>query len=133
MNHRWTRSLAVGLGLGATVALPMVAWAQDASQSSAAAASGDSGNTAWMLVSSALVLLMTPGLALFYGGMVRKKNVLATLMYSHFALALVTVQWVVIGYSLAFGKTHAGLIGGLDFLVLKDVVGTLKGSVPHLA
>jgi len=79
----------------------------------------DSGDTAWMLVSAALVLLMTPGLALFYGGMVRRKNVLATLMYSHFALALVTVQWVVFGYSLTFGPTHGGLIGGFDFVLLK--------------
>jgi Amt family ammonium transporter len=85
-----------------------------------------------MLMSAALVLLMTPGLALFYGGMVRRKNVLATLMYSHFALALVTIQWVVFGYSLAFGKTHGGLIGGADYLLLDGVVGTVKGSVPAL-
>jgi Amt family ammonium transporter len=93
----------------------------------------DSGDTAWMLVSAALVLLMTPGLALFYGGMVRRKNVLATLMYSHFALALVTVQWVVFGYSLTFGPTHGGLIGGFDFVLLKGMLTGLKGSVPALA
>jgi Amt family ammonium transporter len=93
----------------------------------------DSGDTAWMLVSAALVLLMTPGLALFYGGMVRRKNVLATLMYSHFALALVTVQWVVFGYSLTFGPTHGGLIGGFDFVLLKGMLSGLKGSVPALA
>jgi ammonium transporter, Amt family len=86
-----------------------------------------------MLVSAALVLLMTPGLALFYGGMVRRKNVLATLMYSHFALALVTVQWVVFGYSLTFGPTHGGLIGGFDFVLLKGMLSGLKGSVPALA
>jgi ammonium transporter, Amt family len=93
----------------------------------------DSGDTAWMLISSALVLLMTPGLALFYGGMVRKKNVLSTFMYSFIALAIVTVQWVAFGYSLAFGKTHGGLIGGFDYVFLNGVVDGPRGSVPHLA
>ncbi|RMF25006.1 MAG: ammonium transporter [Deltaproteobacteria bacterium] len=82
------------------------------------------GDTAWVLVSSALVLLMTPGLALFYGGMVRSKNLLATLMHSFFAMGLVTVQWVVIGYSLAFAPGNA-LVGGLDFAFLHGV-----GSAP---
>src|SRR5436305_29785 len=62
----------------------------------------DTGDTAWMLVASALVLLMTPGLALFYGGMVRAKNVLNMLMQSFIAMSIVTVAWVVVGYSLAF-------------------------------
>ncbi|ATB42987.1 ammonia channel protein [Cystobacter fuscus] len=92
----------------------------------------NSGDTAWMLVASALVLLMTPGLALFYGGMVRRKNVLATFMYSFFALALVTVQWVLFGYSLAFGKSHGGFIGGFDYLLLNNVSLEPKGSIPHL-
>jgi Amt family ammonium transporter len=92
----------------------------------------DTGDTAWMLISSALVLLMTPGLALFYGGMVRKKNVLATFMYSHFALALVTVQWICFGYSLAFGKSIGGYIGGGEYVFLNGVVGQLKGTIPHL-
>ncbi|MDQ3263454.1 MAG: ammonium transporter [Myxococcota bacterium] len=86
-----------------------------------------------MLMSSALVLLMTPGLALFYGGMVRTKNVLNTLMYSHFALALITIQWVVVGYSLAFGKTHWGLIGGFEYVMLDGLWDDLKGSIPTLA
>src|SRR5262245_65842782 len=81
----------------------------------------DSGDTAWLLVSTALVLLMTPGLALFYGGMVRTKNVLSTFMHSFFALGLVTLQWIVIGYSLAFGVDHSGLIGGLDHAFLRGV------------
>src|SRR3989442_6223101 len=93
----------------------------------------NSGDTAWMLIASALVVLMTPGLALFYGGMVRKKNVLSTFMYSFFALAAVTVQWVVFGYSLAFGPSHGGLIGGFDYLFLRGVVEGGHGSVPHLA
>lgn len=79
----------------------------------------DSGNTAWMLASSALVMLMTPGLALFYGGMVRRKNVLGTLMQSFAALGLVSILWAVLGYSLAFGTSTGGLIGGLDFLGLR--------------
>lgn len=110
----------------AVALIPFAAHAQ------AAETAVNSGDTAWMLIASALVLLMTPGLALFYGGMVRKKNVLATFMYSHFALALVTIQWVLFGYSVAFGQTHGGLIGGLEYLLLDGVVGTTKGSVPHL-
>ena len=78
----------------------------------------DTGDTAWLLVSSALVLLMTPGLALFYGGMVRRKNVLSTLMQCLRAARIITVQWVLVGYSLAFGRTHGGLIGGLDYVGL---------------
>ncbi|MCG3180333.1 MAG: Ammonia channel [Phycisphaerae bacterium] len=71
----------------------------------------DSGDTAWMLTSSARVLLMVPGLALFYGGMVRRKNVLTTMMHSFIAMALIGVQWILIGYALAFGADHFGLIG----------------------
>src|SRR5512141_2824525 len=81
----------------------------------------DTGNTAWMLLSTALVMLMTPGLALFYGGMVRRKNVLATIMQSFLALGLISLQWVLFGYSLAFGPDHAHLIGGLDWIGLKGV------------
>ncbi|MBI1944157.1 MAG: ammonium transporter [Deltaproteobacteria bacterium] len=71
----------------------------------------DSGSTAWMLTSSALVLLMVPGLALFYGGMVRKKNILATMMHSFVAMAVIGVQWVLVGYCLSFGQSKGGLIG----------------------
>jgi ammonium transporter, Amt family len=81
----------------------------------------DTGDTAWILASSALVMFMTPGLAFFYGGLVRVKNVLATIMQSFIALALVTVLWVLIGYTLAFGPDKAGLIGGLDFIGLRNV------------
>jgi len=95
----------------------------------------NTGDTAWLLVCTALVMLMTPGLALFYGGMVQKKNVLSTFMHSFFALGLVSVQWAVIGYSLAFGQTHGGLIGGLDFSGLRHVGIDVKDGthVPHLA
>lgn len=81
----------------------------------------DTGDTAWMLASAALVLLMTPGLALFYGGMVRTKNALGTIMQSMMMLALVTVQWVLFGYTLAFGPDQGGLIGGLAWLGLNGV------------
>ena len=95
----------------------------------------DPGDTAWLLVSTALVMLMTPGLALFYGGMVQRKNVLSTLMHSFFALGLVSLQWALFGYSLAFAPTHGGLIGGLDFALLRDVgLGPRDASstVPHI-
>lgn len=86
----------------------------------------DTGDTAFVLISAALVLLMTPGLALFYGGMVRKKNVLSTIMHSLVIMGLVSLQWVLFGYSLAFGHDHAGLIGGLNWLGLNGV-----GPVPN--
>src|SRR5438876_5454765 len=87
-----------------------------------AAAKIDSGDTAWLLTSSALVLLMTaPGLALFYGGMVRQKNALATIMQSFIILALISVQWVLWGYSLAFGPDKGGIVGGLEWLGLAGV------------
>lgn len=81
----------------------------------------NTGDTAFMLVSAALVMFMIPGLALFYGGMVRNKNVLGTLMQSFFTLAIVTVVWVTVGYTLAFGPDIAGLIGGLKWLGLAGV------------
>jgi ammonium transporter, Amt family len=83
----------------------------------------DSGDTAWMLASTALVMIMLPGLALFYGGLVRAKNVLSTVMHSFFGLALVSIVWVVIGFSLAFGPdvNGLGLIGGLDYALFNGV------------
>ena len=93
------------------------------------------GDNAWMLVCSALVLMMTgPGLALFYGGLVRRKNVLATMMQSFIMMAVVTVLWAIVGYSLAFAK-GSPFIGGLDFLFLNGV-GTAPSAyaatIPHL-
>ena len=82
----------------------------------------DSGDTAWVLMSSALVLLMTaPGLALFYGGMVRQKNALGTLMQSFIIMAVISIQWVLWGYSVAFGPDRGGIIGGLDWIGLRGV------------
>ncbi len=111
----WRRALgALALG-GALLSIPGSALAQGD-----APAKIDTGDTAWMLVSAALVLLMTPGLALFYGGMVRAKNVLNMLMQSFIAIALVTVLWVVCGYSLSFAKGNP-VIGGLQWLGLGGV------------
>ena len=97
----------------------------------------DSGNTAWLLISSALVMLMTPGVAFFYGGMVRRKNLLSTIMMSFVCLALVGLIWVIYGYSLAFGNDTAGIIGGLNYLGLSGVgleaSDTYATTVPHLA
>jgi ammonium transporter, Amt family len=97
----------------------------------------DSGDTAYVLICSALVMLMTPGLALFYGGMVRAKNVLGTVMQSFFALGLVSVLWVLVAYSLAFGPDKGHLIGGLDYLGFKGVGQApnpdLAPTIPHLA
>jgi Amt family ammonium transporter len=83
----------------------------------------DSGNTAWLIVATAMVMVMLPGLALFYGGLVRRKNVLSTIMHSFFGLALVSVVWVLVGFSLAFGTDVGGLglIGGLDFAGFMNV------------
>ena len=99
--------------------------------STALAAEGpDTGDTAWMLVSSALVLVMLPGLALFYGGMVRSKNVLSTSMHTFAAMAIIGVQWIAFGYSLAFGGSGA-LIGGLDHLFLNGITpDSLTGTIP---
>jgi len=112
-------------------ALASLAAAQDGSQ-----AQIDTGDTGWMLTSAALVLLMTPGLALFYGGMARSKNVLGTLMHSFFIIALVSVQWLVVGYTLAFGSDIGSLIGGFDHLFLAGVgqqPAPLAPTIPGLA
>jgi Amt family ammonium transporter len=90
----------------------------------------DTGSTAWMLISAAMVLLMTPALALFYAGMVRSKNVLSSTMHSLFAMGLVSIIWAVIGYTLAFGKDAGGLglIGSLQHLGLDGVLGAVTGT-----
>ena len=109
--------VAAGLG-GLLTAVP--AWAQTG-------LTMNSGDTAWMLASTALVLVMiVPGLALFYGGLVRSKNVLSTVMHSFIVLCLVSVIWVLFGYSLAFGPDRGGVIGSLDWAGLSGV-----GAQPH--
>jgi Amt family ammonium transporter len=108
MRNRLRRALIAGL---MTAALPGVAAAAED-------APIDSGDTAWLLVATALVMVMLPGLALFYGGLVRRKNVLSTIMHSFFGLAIVSVVWVLVGFSIAFAPdaTGTGLFGGLDYV-----------------
>ena len=111
------RSRLVALGaLVASLAAPPAAAAADGSEL-------NSGDTAWLLMATALVMIMLPGLALFYGGLVRRKNVLSTIMQSFFGLALVSVVWVLVGFSIAFGPDVAGLglIGGVDFVGFANV------------
>ncbi len=95
------------------------------------------GDTAWILMSSALVMLMVPGLALFYGGMVRRKNVLSTIMMSFSMLGLVGILWVLYGYTLSFGPDLGGVIGKLDWIGLRSVgqaaSDVYASTVPHLA
>jgi Amt family ammonium transporter len=93
----------------------------------------DTGDTAWLLVSCAFVLLMTPALALFYGGMVRRKNVLSTIMHSMVAIPILSLKWALFGYSLAFGPSKWGIIGGLDFAGLHGLAFQAHGTVPALA
>ncbi|MHB8827950.1 MAG: ammonium transporter [Syntrophales bacterium] len=88
----------------------------------------NSGDTAWLLVCCSLVLLMTPALALFYGGMVRRKNVLSTLTLSYIFMALIGIQWILYGYSISFGEDIQGLIGGLNFTGFRGV-----GALPNAA
>jgi len=136
------RNLFVAMCLGAALLGPVMGWAQEAAappaETQAAAQeeapATDTGDTAWLLTSSALVLLMTPGLALFYGGMVRRKNVLGTIMHSFILIAWVSVIWALYGYSLAF---HPGTFwGGFDWALLRgvgaapDPIG-YAGTVPH--
>jgi len=108
----------------------LVALAADPAHAQEAAVAVDTGDTAWMLVSTAMVMLMTPGLALFYGGMVRRKNVLSTAMYSFIALGVITIQWTLFGYTLAFGPDIGSVIGGLSMLGLAGVGGEAQGTIP---
>ncbi|HUR25779.1 MAG TPA: ammonium transporter [Candidatus Thermoplasmatota archaeon] len=127
------RTLARSAPILAFLAVPSVV-AQDAAASTSTLSAGD---TAWLLTASALVMLMVPGLALFYGGMVRHKNILSTLLQCFLILALVSIQFAVIGYTLAFGPDVGGIIGGLDFAFLHGIgpndAAPLAPAVPHLA
>ncbi|HEU0235116.1 MAG TPA: ammonium transporter [Candidatus Limnocylindrales bacterium] len=113
MRKRFASALAAAAALAAIPASALAAEEPVA----------DSGDTAWLLVSTALVMVMLPGLALFYGGLVRRKNVLSTIMHSFFGLAIVSVVWVLVGFSLAFAPdvNGMGLIGGLDFVGFMNV------------
>lgn len=126
-HNRWGRLLGMGVG---GMLWPPAVWAQETTKISA-------GDTAWVLTSAALVLMMVaPGLALFYGGLVRRKNVLGTLMHSFILLALISIQWVLWGYTLAFGPDIAGLFGSLELCGLRGVgvePSPYAPTIPHLA
>lgn len=124
MERLMVRMPAVGLVAGMallSLLMPRVALADGSARI-------DSGDTAWVMASSALVMLMTPGLGLFYAGMVRRKNVLSTILQSFIMVGLVGVLWVLYGYSLAFGKDHWGIIGSLQWIGLRGV-----GAAPNPA
>jgi Amt family ammonium transporter len=91
----------------------------------------NSGDTAWVLASAALVLFMTPGLAIFYGGMVRAKSALNMMMMSFAAIGVTTIIWVLYGYSLAFGKSQGGFIGNLDYIGLSNTLDQVTGAEGH--
>ena len=149
MNGSRSRLKLGGLIAGVALAAATSSWAQDAAATTTAAAATvtaavtapaapvvNSGDTAWMLISTALVLLMSiPGLALFYGGLVRRKNVLSVLMQCFFLVCLITVQWVVFGYSISFGPDIKGFIGSLDWCMLNGVGAEpnadYAGTIPH--
>jgi Amt family ammonium transporter len=123
------RDIATGLGVAGAAYLPLAAWAADEKPKF------DTGDTAWMLTATVLVLMMTvPGLALFYGGMVRKMNVLATVMQSFAVTCLVTVLWMIISYSLAF-TPGSPFIGGLSRFMLNgmgvDAINDLAKTIPE--
>ncbi|ABZ83814.1 ammonium transporter [Heliomicrobium modesticaldum Ice1] len=105
----------------AAAATDVAATTEAPAAAAAEAPKADTGDTAFIIISAALVMLMTPGLALFYGGMVRKKNVLSTMMHSFIIICLVSVIWVLYGYSLAFGTDINGMIGSLDFALFNNV------------
>ncbi|HIJ91163.1 MAG: ammonium transporter [Desulfobulbaceae bacterium] len=123
MHHRFLSIPSTGL---AFALLPGLALAGDGQCI-------DSGTTAWMLISTALVLLMIPGLAMFYGGLVRTKNVLSTMMHSFVSMAIIGVLWVVCGYSLTFGKSiFGGIIGwNPDYFMLSGIDETISNGVPE--
>jgi Amt family ammonium transporter len=123
---------AVILGL---VLLCQGAFAGEKAAVAPAKAAIDTGDMSWLLISTALVMLMTPGLAFFYGGLVRRKNMLSILMQCFMVLCIVSIQWVLFGYSLSFGPDKGSVIGGLEWFLLKGVGtepnATYAGTVPH--
>jgi len=133
-SGRWMGCCLAVLGL-----IPGVVLAADevSMTTSSVMAPGISGaDTVWVLLGAALVMLMTPGLAFFYGGLVRRKNVLSILMQCFMMLCVISLQWVFCGYSLAFGPDLAGIVGSLDWVGLKDVgmgPSLYSATVPHTA
>ncbi len=141
-SRSWISRFGPMIALTLAVAAPAMLFAQSPETApapaptpeaapAAAAAAINAADTAWILVSSALVLLMTPALAFFYGGLTRSKNMLNTMMMSFIALGVVTIVWALAGYSLAYGAGNAW-IGDLSFLGMKGVDGSANGTLPHV-
>ncbi|PKM76386.1 MAG: ammonia channel protein [Firmicutes bacterium HGW-Firmicutes-15] len=128
MKTKWGWLISIAIMLVSVLGLPAMAWAADEPAIS-------SGDTSFMIICTALVMIMTPGLALFYGGMVRRKNVLSIMLQCFAAMALVSVQWVLIGYTLGFGADINGLVGNFQWLGLSGVGGApnvdYAGTIPH--
>ena len=125
-NRIWAAFLAITPALALAQSIPPATEARIANLEGAVKSAQSAGDNAWMLVSAALVLMMTgPGLALFYAGLVRRKNVLGTMMHSFSLMAVVTVVWAIVGYSLAFGE-GLPVIGDLRYMFLNGV-----GSAPN--
>ncbi len=118
------------LALFIILCMPVMAFAEGAP-------AVDSGDTTFVMIAAALVFFMTPGLALFYGGMVRKKNVLNTMMNSFIIIGLISLQWIIVGYTIAFGPDKFGIFGGFDFLGFNGVGAApnadYAGTIPHAA
>ncbi len=134
LHLRTTGLIGLGITIGG-LALPAVVWAEETAAAAAPApAKIDGADTAFMLICSALVMVMTPGLGFFYGGMTRRKNVLATFQQSFIMLGVISLQWVLFGYSLAFGPDHGHVIGGLEWAGLQGVGMTpseYAPTIPH--
>ncbi len=131
LRTMWVTGLLGALGC---LLLPIGAWAEETAAAAPPPPAISGADTAFMLICAALVMVMTPGLGLFYGGMVRRKNVLATFQQSFIMLGVIALQWVLFGYSLAFGPDHYGLIGGLDWVGLRGVGMTpseYAPTIPH--
>ncbi len=128
MKTKWRWLYTITTLLMVMFGLPIIAAGADAPVI-------DTGDTAFIMISTALVMIMTPGLALFYGGMVRKKNVLGTIMQSFACMALVSVQWVLIGYTIGFGPDINHLIGGMQWMGMSGVTGDpnplYSATIPH--
>ncbi len=126
MKSKWYWFLSIFLGI---TLIPSTTFAATTSPI-------DSGDTAWILASSALVLLMTPGLAFFYGGLVRTKNVITTMLQVFAVILVVSIQWVIIGYSLAFGPDFHHIVGNLSWFMMRDVGAApdtdYAGTIPNM-
>jgi Amt family ammonium transporter len=125
---RFKTFLTAAIAGSAAILTPLVAFADAAAPPPVI----NTGDTAWMLISSALVLLMLPGLALFYGGMVRSKNVLSTMMHSFVVMGLIAVQWLVVGYTIGFGNDTTGFMGALNKVMFSGItIDSLSGTIPE--